>query len=416
MKQGKPLLIGCVADDFTGAGDAASFLSANGLKTLLTNGIPADSANLSGDFSAIVIALKSRTQETSQAIADSLAAFEWLKNQGAQTLYFNYCSTFDSTPSGNIGPVADAVLEKYDIPYTNLCPALPVNKRTVRDGILFVGDMPLSESHMKAHPLTPMWDSDITRLMAPQSKYPTYKITADLLPQPEKIIKIVQEYCQHSRHFYLCTDYFEPIHGKQIMAVFGDLPFLTGGSGLLTAFCRYKVSGDATAQQIPHHNVHGGRLLMAGSCSVTTRGQVLQYLESGGKGLKLSPYLLSIGQQTVEDAWKFLLQNKDDDVLVYSSGSMGNIECTSNNDAAVLEQTMATLATRAVQNGCTRLIVAGGETSGAVTQALGYTSFSICESVAPGVPVMVPTQNPNLHLVLKSGNFGPPDFFLTTLA
>ena len=139
--------IGCVADDFTGAGDAASFLMAGGMRTLLSNGIPEDDSFLDDGYDAVVIALKSRTQNTEDAVADTIKGIEWLKKQGVQTLYFKYCSTFDSTPDGNIGPVIDAVLEKYDIPYTILCPALLVNGRTVRDGVLYVNGVPLAETH-----------------------------------------------------------------------------------------------------------------------------------------------------------------------------------------------------------------------------------------------------------------------------
>ena len=191
---------------------------------------------------------------------------------------------------------------------------------------------------------------------------------------------------------------------------------LTGGSGLPAEFAKYKTHGAETALNLSGSQQETARLMFAGSCSVATRGQVKNWLESGGKGFMVSPSKLASGEQSVEKIWKFIQDNQDSDVLVYSAGSGGVVEQPGEGDAARLEQTMAALARKAAENGCTRLISAGGETSGAVTQALGYTSFYIGESVAPGVPVMVPTENTKLRLVLKSGNFGGPDFFLTTLA
>ena len=409
-------LMGCVADDFTGASDAASFLAANGVKTVLTNGIPNKEAQFGPEIQAVVIALKSRTQETSQAVADTLEAMDWLKSHGAQTLYFKYCSTFDSTPKGNIGPVIDADLEKYNIPYTVICPSLLANKRTVKDGILYVDQVPLAESHMKNHPLTPMWESDLVKLMEPQGKYPCFKINYQLLEQPEQAKAQIAAYQKEHPHFYLAVDFFQEDQGPKIMELFHDLPFLTGGSGLPAEFAKYMTHGAETALNLSGSQQETARLMFAGSCSVATRGQVKNWLESGGQGFMVSPSKLASGEQSVEKIWKFIQDNQDSDVLVYSAGSGGVVEQPGEGDAARLEQTMAALARKAAENGCTRLISAGGETSGAVTQALGYTSFYIGESVAPGVPVMVPTENTKLRLVLKSGNFGGPDFFLTTLA
>ncbi len=411
------LLVGCVADDFTGAGDAASFLAAGGIPTVLISGIPNDNTEIPLEFGAVVIALKSRTQATAAAVSDTLAAVSWLQKWGVDTLYFKYCSTFDSTPHGNIGPVADSILGKCNTPYSILCPALPVNKRTVRDGILYVADVPLAQSHMKNHPLTPMWESDITKLMEPQSKYPTFKINAQLLGQPKELQELIALLQQKNPHFYLCVDYYLPEHGEQIANNFANLPFLTGGSGLLKDLAAFKTGGSrVTLPSFGHLHNTGGRVLLAGSCSVATKEQVQRFLQSGGHGYLLNPKHLLDKSQSVEEAWSFLQTHRDKDVLIYSAGSGGILENTDAQAADILEKTLAELARRAVQSGCTRLIVAGGETSGAVTQALGYHSFYIGESVAPGVPIMVPAENTSLRLVLKSGNFGDPDFFLTTLA
>ncbi len=415
MVQEKRLLIGCVADDFTGAGDIASFLVANGIRTVLSNGLPAADMKFSEEFGAVVIALKSRTQETAQAVQDSLAAFDWLQEHGAQTLYFKYCSTFDSTPKGNIGPVIDAVLERYEIPCTIICPSLLVNKRAVKDGILYVDGVPLAESHMKNHPLTPMWASDLCELMKEQGKYPCYKITHDLLGKPEEIRARVAAYQKEQKHFYLAVDFFAPEQGQQIAQAFDGIRFMTGGSGLAAELAHYWTKSGAVAAPDFGDYEETARLMFAGSCSVATRGQVKTYLEAGGKGVMVSPAKLASGEQSIESLWQFIQAHPQEDLLLYSAGSGGCVEQAGEQDAGRLEQTFAALAQRAAKAGCTRLISAGGETSGAVTQALGYDAFYIGENVAPGVPVMVPIQNPHLRLVLKSGNFGAPDFFLKTL-
>ena len=411
----RSILIGCVADDFTGAGDVASFLAAGGLRTVLTNGIPAEMPEVSG-VQALVIALKSRSQEPSLAVRDSLQAMDWLREHGAQRLYFKYCSTFDSTPRGNIGPVTDAVLERYGFPYTILCPSLLVNRRAVRDGILYVNGVPLAESPMKDHPLNPMWASDLCELMKPQGKYPCFKLSAELYAHPDRVSSLVKSYQAQYPHFYLAVDYYEEAHGPQLARLFGDLPFLTGGSGLPEELARYLCPCPSAPLAVGSQSNAMPRLILAGSCSVATRQQVKNWLDGGGKGILVSPAKLASGEQSVESLWQQMQAYwPAQDLLVCSVGSAGMPEPAGEGEAARLEQTMAQLACRAVDAGCRRLICAGGETSGAITQALGYAAFYIGKSVAPGVPVMQPADCPELQLVLKSGNFGGPDFFETAL-
>lgn len=274
-----PSILGCIADDFTGASDAASFLAKQGVKTVLYNGIPEKtskriSEKFAGkkeelaDVQAIVIALKTRTMETKKAVAQSLEAVEWLKEHGAGQIYVKYCSTFDSTKEGNIGPIMDALLEKYQVPYSILCPALPVNGRTVENGKLYVNGVPLDESPMKNHPLTPMWDSEIKNLMEAQSKYSCLNVY-DI---DEKEQNKVQEYSKKVNHFYVIPDYKETEDAKKIVEVFGDLPILSGGSGLLEELAYKYVSTSASATN--PQKTKGKALLLAGSCSVATRGQI----------------------------------------------------------------------------------------------------------------------------------------------
>ncbi len=393
---------GVVADDFTGASDAASFLVKAGVPTVLFNGIPAGLPALSGEIRAVVIALKTRTMARDLAVSESLAAFRKLKEMGAVQLYLKYCSTFDSTSEGNIGPVADAVLKTWQIPYTVLCPSLPVNGRTVKNGILYVNGVPLSESPMRYHPLTPMRESSLVKLMEMQSAFPARLVGREGLSAAES--EAVKTPC------YLIPDYETDADGDRIAAQFGALPFLTGGSGLIGALGRRYV-------RLQKENAAGTAdraLVLAGSCSAMTLKQIEDYTERGAASYRLRPDALLDGSQTTETVFEWI-RKQESGCLVYSSAAPEDLEKSQKlgreRVAAKIEETLAGLAQMAAEQGWTRIIVAGGETSGAVTQALGYQSFRIGESVAPGVPVMTPLGNPSLRLVLKSGNFGKEDFF-----
>lgn len=397
-------ILGCIADDFTGASDAASFLAKEGVKTVLCNGVPKDGEQFE-DAQAIVIALKTRTMEKNQAVAGSLEAVEWLKEHGAGQIYVKYCSTFDSTKEGNIGPVMDALLEKYQVPYSILCPSLPVNGRTVEKGKLYVNGVPLDESPMKNHPLTPMWDAEIKNLMEAQSKYPCM----NMYDEAEK--ENVKEWKKKEKHFYVIPDYKDNEDAGKIVEIFGNLPILSGGSGLLEELA-HKYTNQST-KKMTGEKTEGRALLLAGSCSVATRGQIAYMREKGLPMMKMDPLKLMNGSQTEEELWQFV-EKHNSAVLLYSSDDPENVKevqkAGKEKAAEILERTTADIAKRAVQNGITRIIVAGGETSGAVTKALEYHSYEIGESVAPGVPVMTPNENKNVRLVLKSGNFGKEDF------
>lgn len=396
------LIIGCIADDFTGASDAASFLAAGGLNTILYNEIPKEGTILPGQCRAAVIALKTRTMETAAAVKQSLEAVEWLKKAGAQQIYFKYCSTFDSTREGNIGPVCDALLEFLDQDYTLLCPSLPVNGRTVKEGILSVYGVPLAESHMKNHPLTPMWDSDVRVLMNTQSRHPSF---------------LEGEGCSGKR-YYLIPDYVTEEDGERIAGQYGTLPFLTGGSGLLAHLAR-RHSGSGTQPRRQKGNP-APCILFAGSCSEATLEQIAYLKEKGYPCLKIHPMDLLAGRESLE-GYKQELEagTSGQPVLVYSSERAEQVKenqkAGKEEVAELLERTISELARWAAEKGCRNIIVAGGETSGAVTKALGYQSFWIGRSAAPGVPVMTPVEAENMRLVLKSGNFGHREFFETAI-
>lgn len=408
------LMIGCVADDFTGASDAASFLISKGLKTVLFNGIPSGEI---GDCNAVVIALKSRTQEIKDAVSDSMKAFNWLNEKGCEHLYFKYCSTFDSTKEGNIGPVLDTVLETFNEKCSILSPALPVNGRTVKDGILYVDGVPLSETHMKNHPLTPMWESEIAKLMKPQGKYETLNLNYETLEKSvEEIQKIVDDFGKDKEHFYIVPDYVNDENGTKVAEIFGDCKVLSGGSGILAPLAnRYSEELGKADTKFLETSTKGQGLVLAGSCSKATLGQIADFQEKNYKSYRISPLDLLEGRETFDNIWKFIEDNKDEPVLIYSSDTAENViktqELGREKVAELLENTTAELAEKAVKNGYTRIIVAGGETSSAVAKKLGYDSFEIGESVAPGVPVMCPLSSTDMRVILKSGNFGQVDFF-----
>ncbi len=414
---------GCIADDFTGASDAASFLRAGGLTVQLFSGVPGENEKPAPGVNAIVIALKTRTIPAEEAVRDSLAAARWLARQDVSQFYFKYCATFDSTPKGNIGPVADALMELLDVPCTLLCPALPVNGRTVEDGILYVNHVPLSETHMKDHPLTPMRNSRIAELIAPQSRYPAFEIHADVIRAVNAADPILRDI--KADRFYMIPDYVNEEDGAKIAALFGSFRLLTGGSGLLkhvAAVFREKTAQDSAALSAVRSSAEGTEgqaVLLSGSCSAPTLSQVAFYKAQGLRAFCMDPAALLSDSQTEKNLFKEL-SGTGGPVLFYSSDSPEKVREIQEKEgadkvSARLEAVTAAIAKEAVRRGFSRIIVAGGETSGAVTEALGYRSFLIGESVAPGVPVMTPVSDPGIRLVLKSGGFGKEDFFIRAI-
>ena len=401
--------IGCVADDFTGGSDAASYLKKGGMETILINGIPRDGFEIPEGVDAIVVALKSRTEETFKAVSDSLRAVKWMMSCGAQYIYVKYCSTFDSTPHGNIGPICDAVLDFMGEKYTVLCPSLPANGRTVKEGVLYVNSVPLAESPMKNHPLTPMWDSYIPELMRRQSVYPCEVVRAEEYQQESFNISKSTEVGKR----YLIPDYVTDLDGEMIAERFRGTRLYTGGSGLLE-----HLAGKNRKLRIREEKKICRRkaLIVVGSCSVITQKQVRHYLAGGGKGLKIQPEKIRSGEQSLQTIWNTVSDADTSSFMLYSSGSAGEaLKAEHEEDAALLENMFAEAAARAVNNGFECVISAGGETSGAVVKKMSYEAFLIQESVAPGVPVLAPVSENNIRLVLKSGNFGEEDFFFRAM-
>ena len=404
------MILGCVADDFTGASDAASFLQAGGANVILSNGIPEREDEDILEAQAVIIALKTRTCPPGEAVDRSMAAFSWLKAHGARMLYFKYCSTFDSTENGNIGPVLDAALKRWDIPYTLLCPALLENGRSVKDGNLYVNGVLLEDSPMKDHPLNPMRDSRLKYLMERQSRYPCFNLGADEL---EREIRPYEK----TGHYYLIPDYYEEKHGRMIAEQYGNLPLLSGGSGLLRMIARTWEPDEERNVLTPSRCA--APVILAGSCSEATRTQIRYYESKGGASLRIHPLRFVQGIQTMEHIRAFLEENKEQAALVYTSAppdEVNHIKAEWRESYPPLEhyneELLAGTAAYALESGRKRIIAAGGETSGAVMQKLGMHTFYIGRSIAPGVPVMYPAGQEGMELILKSGNFGQEDFFI----
>lgn len=404
------MILGCVADDFTGAGDAASFLQAGGATVILSNGIPEREDEDIMRAQAVVIALKTRSCPPCEAVDRTMAAFSWLKAHGARTLYFKYCSTFDSTEKGNIGPVLDAALERWNIPYTLLCPTLLENGRSVKDGKLYVNGVLLEESPMKDHPLNPMRDSRLKYLMERQSRYPCYRLDEG---ESEQELK----HHEKSGNYYLIPDYYEEKQGRWIAEKYGNLPLLSGGSGLLRMIARTWDAVEERKDVMP--SLCSAPVILAGSCSQATREQIRYYESKGGASYRIHPLRFVQGIQTMDHVRAFLDDNKNQAALVYTSAppDEGNhIKAEWKESYPSLEhyneELLARTAAYAAECGRTRIIAAGGETSGAVMQKLGMRTFYIGRSIAPGVPVMYPAGQEGMELILKSGNFGQEDFFI----
>ncbi|WP_413112264.1 3-oxo-tetronate kinase [Thaumasiovibrio sp. DFM-14] len=406
--------LGVIADDFTGATDIASFLVKGGMQTVQMNSVPKATARIEAD--AIVISLKSRSCDTSLAIADSLAALEWLKKQGCTHFYFKYCSTFDSTAQGNIGPVTDALLEALDQTFTLLCPALPVNGRTVHFGHLFVNGVLLNESGMQHHPVTPMQDANVTRLMDSQAKGRTGLIDYKVIDQGvEATTKAINELKSQGCR-YAVVDAFYESHLATIAAASSDHVLLTGGSGLgfhLAQFNSANKKAEQSAAQL--HSVQGS-VVLSGSCSTMTNEQVALYREQA-PSLAMNIERCINDDAYISEVTRWVLSNQDGDKapMVFATAEPEKlkqiqIEYGAANASEQVEVFFAKLTQNLKSSGINTFIVAGGETSGVVTQNLGVAGFRISYEIAPGVPWVTGTEGA-YNITLKSGNFGHPNFF-----
>ena len=411
------MLLGCIADDVTGASDLAATLVREGMRTVQVLGLPAADAP-PPEADAVVIALKSRTIPAAEAVEQSLAALTWLRQGGARQIFFKYCSTFDSSDAGNIGPVADALLEALGSDLTIFCPAFPTNGRSIYQGHLFVGDRLLSESGMQHHPLTPMTDPDLVRVLARQTPHPVglaayASVAAGTEALRERFETLRQEGKRHA-----IVDALEDAHLRTIGAAAAELPLLTGGSGLALGlpenFRRAGLLQTQASDALPE--VQGPAVVLSGSCSRATNGQVA-YMKQRAPAFALDPLALARGAQRVEEILEWARGHLGDrPLMIYATAEpekVAAVQAELGREAAgsLIEETMAALGRGLVDAGARRLVIAGGETSGAVVQALGISALQIGREIDPGVPWTVSLGEPQLLLALKSGNFGTEDFF-----
>jgi len=414
------VLIGAIGDDVTGSTDLALMLSKHGMSVVQTIGLPRAGAVVH-DAQAAVVALKSRTAPVGQAVADSLAACDWLLAQGARQIFFKYCSTFDSTEQGNIGPVAEALMERLGAEITIYCPAFPENGRSVYNGHLFVGGDLLSDSGMRHHPLTPMTDSNLVRFLGRQVRDPeTVALVsyATVDRGPAAIRDRLQELAgRKSRH--AVVDALTNRHLAAIGEACADLKLVTGGSGVAMGlplnFRRANLLGDSAGPALLPR-LDGGIAALAGSCSAATRRQVKR-MSARFPSISIDPQELASGTLSIEDVARWAAERiGQTPVLIYSTAEpeqVAAVQAQLGREAAghLIEQAMGEIALLLRQTGVRRFIVAGGETSGAVMAALSVRSLRIGPEIAPGVPWTVTEEEPRLCLALKSGNFGDDDFF-----
>ena len=417
MAVSKPLL-GCIADDFTGATDLANMLVREGMRTIQTIGVCASPVC---NVDAIVVALKSRTIAPQDAIEQSLGALAWLKEQGCTQFFFKYCSTFDSTDTGNIGPVADALLQALSADFTIACPAFPENGRTVYQGHLFVNDALLNESGMQNHPLTPMRDANLIRVLQRQTPSKVGLIDANTVKQGVDAIRSRIASLRKDGVRMAIADAIANDDLYALGAACRDLTLITGGSGIALGlpgnFVRNGTLNPGDSSEcLPAIVGHG--VVLAGSASVATNAQVSHWKVSR-PAFRIDPIALSKGENIVEQALDFVRRHAPQIALVYATTAPDEVRAVQaalgvQRSGQLVEQALATVARRLFDEGMRHFVVAGGETSGAVVQALDVRALRIGPQIDPGVPATVAideTGEPRVALALKSGNFGAVDFF-----
>lgn len=415
------MLLGAIADDLTGATDLALMLVRGGMRTVQVIGVPAprDALRL-GDYDAVVVALKSRTIAAGDAITQTLASAAVLREAGAHQLFFKYCSTFDSTDKGNIGPVAEALLDFLKAPIAIACPAFPANARSVYMGHLFVGKELLSESPMRNHPLTPMRDANLVRVLQRQCEGEVGLVAHEAVDAGPDAIRAALKAAMGNGKKLVIVDAICDRHLVDIGQAIEGMPLVTGGSGvamgLPTNFLR---AGQLEPVPVPERMEapEGRAVILAGSCSQATRNQVAAALEAGLAAFEVDADKVIAGEQTGSAIAQWARdQDASRPCLVYSSADPAIVEGVQKRHGvekagAAVEAAMAECAAGLARSGFSRFVVAGGETSGAVVNALGVSALEIGPEIDPGVPWTRAIGGKPLVLALKSGNFGAPDFF-----
>jgi 3-dehydrotetronate 4-kinase len=414
------LRLGCIADDFTGATDLANNLVRGGMRVVQTIGVP--TGPLKANVDAVVVALKSRTVAAAEAVAQSLDALRWLLAQGrngvAPQIYFKYCSTFDSTPEGNIGPVTEALMDALGTDFTIATPAFPDNGRTVFKGYLFAGHVLLNESGMQNHPLTPMTDPNLLRVMQAQTRRKVGLLDHTVVARGPEAIGERMAALRAEGVGVAIVDATSNDDLLRLGPALKGLPLVTAGSGVAIGLPgNWGLAPSSTASQLPP--AQGWRAIVSGSCSQTTQRQVAHFKAQGGAALALDPLQLTgntewLVAQVMAWATPLLAQGP---VLVYSTAEPEAVKAIQArlgvaHAGALVEHALAAVARALAQAGVQQLVVAGGETSGACVQALGISQLQIGPQIDPGVPWCHARGDAGpLHIALKSGNFGTDDFF-----
>ena len=421
-----PALLGCIADDLTGGTDLSGILVNNGMRTVQMIGVPEGA--WPDNAEAVVVALKSRTVPVQEAVAESLAALKWLQDAGCLQYYFKYCSTFDSTSRGNIGPVAESLMNALGTDFTIACSAFPATRRTIYQGYLFVNGVLLNESGMQHHPLTPMTDANLVRVLQQQTKRKVGLVDHSAVSCGGGTIAEQYERLRREGCGFAIVDAISDGDLGEIGAAAADLTLVTGGSGLAQGlpenFRRRGLlvsSAEADETLIPD----GSKAVIAGSCSAATRSQV-DVMRAKHPAFRIDPRALANGDDVVGAAGDWATARVGaEPVLIYATATPEEVQAIQatlgvEQSAALVERALAAIAEKLVALGVGQLIVAGGETSGAVLHALGVKRLTIGREIDPGVPwtttmLEKPERRP-LALALKSGNFGTPDFFLKAWA
>jgi uncharacterized protein YgbK (DUF1537 family) len=394
--------LGCIADDLTGATDLGVTLAREGLSVVQVNGVPA--AGLAAPAAdAVVVALKSRTNPPAEAVEWSLQALAWLRRARAGHIYFKVCSTFDSTPRGNIGPVADALLAALGADFALVTPAYPRNQRTVYLGNLFVGSAPLAESGMREHPLTPMTDSSLVRVLGTQTRGRVGLVDFSAVEAGAAAVRARCAALRADGCRYAIVDAIRDEHLVAAGEACAAMPFAVGGAGLAMGIARALAQGAKRSAGTVLPAVGGAAAILSGSCSEATLAQVAA-ARARYPSLHLDPARLDVDAAL---AWAKPRLGAGP-VLIYTSAPPAQ---RSTGCADAIEQAFRGLARGLAAAGVRRFVVAGGETSGAVAEALGVRALAIGPEIAPGVPWTAALGGEPMLLALKSGNFGGPDFF-----
>ena len=400
-----PVKIGVIADDFTGASDISMVLSENGMRTVQYSGTP--KATRATEVDAGVIALKTRTTEKTTAINLSLEAADWLLPQGCDQLIYKVCSTFDSTREGNIGPVTEALAKRLNADQVLVCPAYPEMNRTVFQGHLFVKDQLLSECGMQNHPLTPMTDPDIRRWLSHQCEWPVHHLSLAQLRSD-----ICQDHAKRFKPGHILVDAINHSDLMRIGSIASGYKLVTGAAGIAHALAKNYPPGAVRSRWV---GTKGKGVVLCGSCSYTTLAQIEHYAKSFPVR-DISVESLIVGSLELDSLVRWVLrQDKDRPGLLFTTASPERVQELQNSHgrvgiASMIETMFAKLSRKLIGAGVTRMVVAGGETSGAVVEATGIQQMEIGPRIAAGVPAMHIPQS-GLAIALKSGNFGEADFF-----